>query len=105
MALLLTLARIDPDGDGELEVSVAAALPAPLSSPRIPATSAPWTRARTSTNARPLPMAQDSDLDSAQRLVDSSKDQLLNTGVVAALILSIMRPFCVGCEDTVLARP
>ena len=50
-------------------------------------------------------MAQDSDLDSAQRLVDSSKDQLLNTGVVAALILSIMRPFCVGCEDTVLARP
>ena len=50
-------------------------------------------------------MAQDSDLDSAQRLVDSSKDQLLNTGVVAALILSIMLPICVGCEDTVLARP
>ena len=33
VALLLTLARIDPDGDGELEVSVATALPAPLSSP------------------------------------------------------------------------
>ena len=32
------------------------------------------------------------DLSVAQRLVDATKDELLNAGVVAALILSIMFP-------------